>query len=88
MDETFQNRLVPPYLFSLYAEYIWRETALEENNHGLKIGERNISNLCYADNVILIAENTTELSANFGDESQEPQWRKKNGIAIKNKTKL
>ena len=35
-------------LFNLYAEYIMRNAGLEEAQAGIKIAERNISNLRYA----------------------------------------
>ena len=38
-----------PYLFNLYAEYIMRNTGLEEAQAGIKIAGRNINNLRYAD---------------------------------------
>ena len=37
------------YLFNLYAEYIMRNTDLEEAQAGIKIAGRNINNLKYAD---------------------------------------
>ena len=45
-----------PYLFNLYAEYIMRNAGLEEAQAGIKIAERNINNLRYADNTTLMAE--------------------------------
>ena len=45
------------YLFNLYAENITRNTGLDEAQVGIKIARRNISNLRYADNTILMAEN-------------------------------
>ena len=45
-----------PFLFNLYAEYIKRNTGLEEAQTGIKIVGRNISNLRYADDTILMAE--------------------------------
>ena len=38
-----------PCLFNLYAEYIMRNTGLEETQAGIKIAGRNINNLRYAD---------------------------------------
>ena len=38
-----------PCLFNLYAEYIMRNTGLEEAQAGIKIAGRNINNLRYAD---------------------------------------
>ena len=43
-------------LFNLYAEYIMRNTGLEEAQAGIKIASRNISNLRYADETTLTAE--------------------------------
>ena len=43
-------------LFSLYAEYIMRNTGLEEAQAGIKIAGRNINNLRYADDTTLMAE--------------------------------
>ena len=40
-------------LFNLYAEYIMRNTGLEETQAGIKIAGRNINNLRYADNTTL-----------------------------------
>ena len=49
-----------PCLFNLHVEYIVRNTGLEEAQAGIKIAGRNINNLRYADDTILIAE-TEEL---------------------------
>ena len=38
-----------PCLFNLYAEYIIRNAGLDEAQAGIKIAERNINNLRYAD---------------------------------------
>ena len=43
-------------LFNLYAEYIMRNTGLEEAQAGIKIAERIINNLRYADDTTLMAE--------------------------------
>ena len=43
-------------LFNFYAEYIMRNTGLEEAQAGIKIAGRNISNLRYADDTTLMAE--------------------------------
>ena len=45
-----------PYLFNLYAEYIMRNAGLDEEQAGIKIAVRNISNLIYADYTTVIAE--------------------------------
>ena len=43
-------------LFNLHAEYIMRNAGLDEAQDGIKIAGRNISNLRYADDIILMAE--------------------------------
>ena len=50
-----------PRLFNLYAEYIMRNTGLEEAQAGIKIARRNINNLRYADDTTLMAESEEEL---------------------------
>ena len=50
-------------LFSFYAEYIMRNTGLEETQAGIKIAGRNISNLRYADDTTLMAESEEELKS-------------------------
>ena len=49
--------------FNLYAEYIMRNTGLEEVQAGIKIARRNINNLRYADDTILMAESEEELKS-------------------------
>ena len=49
--------MLSAYLFNLYAENIMRNTGLDVAQVGNKIARRNISNLRYADNTILMAEN-------------------------------
>ena len=43
-------------LFNLYAEYIMRNTGLDEAQAGIKIAGRNINNLRYAGDTTLMAE--------------------------------
>ena len=45
--------MLSPCLFNLYAEYIMRNTGLEEAQAGIKIARRNINNLRYADDTTL-----------------------------------
>ena len=47
---------LPLCLFNLYAEYIMRNARLNEAQAGIKIARRNINNLRYADDTILMAE--------------------------------
>ena len=50
-------------LFNLYAEYILRNTGLEEAQAGIKSARRNINNLRYADDTTLMAERKEELKS-------------------------
>ena len=52
-----QGCILSPCLFNFYAEYIMRCAGLEEAQAGIKIAGRNINNLRYADDTILMAEN-------------------------------
>ena len=51
-----QGCILSPCLFHLYAEYIMRNTGLEEAQAGIKISGRNINKLRYADDTTLMAE--------------------------------
>ena len=51
-----QGCILSPCLFNLHAEYIMGNPGLEEAQAGIKIGRRNINNLRYADDTILMAE--------------------------------
>ena len=51
-----QGYKLSPCLFNFYAEYIMRNTGLDEAQAGIKITERNINNLRYADDTTLMAE--------------------------------
>ena len=52
-----------PHLSNFYAEYIMRNTGLEETQTGIKIAGRNIHNLRYADDTTLLAESEEELKS-------------------------
>jgi len=56
-----QGCTLSPCLFNLYAEYVMRNTGLEEAQAGIKFAGRNINNLRYADDTILMAESEEEL---------------------------
>ena len=49
--------MLSPCLFNLHAEYIMRGAGLHEAQAGIKIARRNINNLRYVDDTILMAEN-------------------------------
>ena len=58
-----QSCILSPCLFNLYAEYIMQNTGLDEAQAGIKIGERNINNLRYADDTTFMAESEEELKS-------------------------
>ena len=58
-----QGCILSPCLFNLYAEYIMRNARLDEAQAGIKIAERNINNLRYADDTTLMAESEEELKS-------------------------
>ena len=55
--------VLSPCLFNFYAEYIMRNPGLEETQAGIKIAGKNINNLRYADDTILMAESKEELKS-------------------------
>ena len=65
-----QGCILSPCLFNFYAEYIMRNTRLEEAQAGIKIAGRNINNLRYADDTTLMAE-SEELKSLLMEVKQE-----------------
>ena len=55
-----QGCILSPCLFNLYAEYIMRNTELDEAQAGTKIAGRNINHFRYADDTNLMAESEEE----------------------------
>ena len=58
-----QGCILSPCLFNLHAEYIMRNTGLDEAQAGIKIARININNLRYIDDTILMAESKEELKS-------------------------
>ena len=58
-----QGCILSPCLFNLYAQYIMRNSGLEEAQAGIKIAGRNINNLRYAVDTTLMAESEEELKS-------------------------
>ena len=58
-----QGCILSRCLFNLYAEYIMRNTGLDEAQAGIKIDRRNINTLRYADDTNFIAEIEEELKS-------------------------
>ena len=61
--EVRQGCISSPCLFNLYAEYIIRNAGLGEAQAGIKIAGRNINNLRYTVDTILMAESEEELKS-------------------------
>ena len=57
------SSILSPCLFNLCTEYIMQNTRLNEALCGIKTAEGNISNLRYADDIILLAEAKEELKS-------------------------
>ena len=51
-----QGYILSPCLFNFYAEYIMLNVGLDEAQTRIKIAGRNINNLRYEDDIILMAE--------------------------------
>ena len=58
-----QGCILSSCFFKLCAEYIMRNAGLEETQAGIKIAERNINNLRYADGTTLMVESEEELKS-------------------------
>ena len=63
LGKEYLGCILSPCLFNLYAEYIMQNAGLEEAQTRIKIAERNINNLRYADDTTLTAENEEELKS-------------------------
>ena len=61
--EVHQGCILSPCLFNLHTEYIMWNAGLDEAEAGIKIARRNISNLRYADDTILMSESKKELKS-------------------------
>ena len=63
-------------LFNFYAEYIMWNVGLDDSQAGIKISGRNINNLRYADDTILMVESQEELKSLLMKVKEE-SWRKR-----------
>ena len=59
----YQGCILSPCLFNLYAEYIMQNASLDEAQAGIKFARRNINNLRYGDDTIVMAESREELES-------------------------
>ena len=70
-EQLFKVQFVPDWersilsscLSNVYAEYIMRNARLYESQAGIKIARKNVNNLRYADDTILMAEREMELES-------------------------
>ena len=67
-----QGCILSPCLFNLYAEYIM-QNSMEEAQAEIKIAGRNINNLRYADDTILMAESKEELKSHLMKVKEESE---------------
>ena len=74
-----QGCILSPCLFNFYAEYIMRNTGLDEAQAGIKFARRNINNSRYADDTSLMAESKEELKSLFIKMKKE---REKAGLKL------
>ena len=81
-----QGCILSPCLFNLHAEYIMRNSGLDEAQAGTMIAGRNINNLRYADDTTLMAESEEELKSLLKKVKEESE---KAGIKLNiQKTKI
>ena len=62
-ERSMSRLYIVTWLFNFYAEYIMWNASLDEAQGGIKIAERNINNLRYADDTTLMAESKQELNS-------------------------
>ena len=62
-SKSSQECILSASLFNFYAEYIMRNAGLGEAQTGIKVAGRNINNLRYTDDTILMAESEEELKS-------------------------
>ena len=81
-----QGCILSPHLFSVYTEKIMRDSNTED--FGINIGCRKISNLRYADDTALCADNYIKIFAPYSTTSTKRAKRKKNMKLNAKKTKV
>ena len=68
-----QGYILSPCFLNFYAEYIMRNSGLEEAQAGIKIAMRNINNLRNADDTTLMAESEEELKSLLMEVKEESE---------------
>ena len=69
-----QGCILSPRLFNLYAEYIMRNSGLDEAQAGIQFAGRNISNLTYTNDITLMAESKKRTKGPL-NESERGEWK-------------
>ena len=72
----YQGFILSPCLLNSNAEYITRNARLDETQVGIKIAQRNINNLRYADDTIFTAESKESLINSCEKKRSKKQRRK------------
>ena len=72
--EVHQDCILSPCLFNVYAEYILQNAKLDEAQAGIKIARRNINNLRYTDDTILMAKTEEEEPLDEGERGEWKSW--------------
>ena len=62
-EKSTSGLYIVTHLFNIYAVYIMLNTGLDEAQSGIKIAERNMNNLKYADDTTHMAESKVELKS-------------------------
>ena len=75
-----QGCILSPCLFNLYAEYIMRNSGLEEAQAGIKIARRNINHIRYTDDTTLMPESEEELKSLLIKVKEDSEKTKKTKI--------
>ena len=74
----YQGCILSTCLFNLYTDYIMWNARLDEAQAGIKIAERNINNLRYADDTTLMAESEEGLKGllmKVKEKSEKDGWK-------------
>ena len=71
----YQDCILSPCLFNLYAVYITQNAGLDEAQAAIKIAGRNMNNIRYVDAPTLMAENEEELKSHFMKVKEE-SWKR------------
>ena len=81
-----QSCILSPCLFNLYVEFIMRNASLDEAQAGIKIAGRDINNLRYAVDTILMGESEEELKSLLMKVKEESEKVGLNSIFRKQKS--